>query len=166
MQAENDTRPPWELWTEAGLLDLMAGNHDAAKFVVDIATVSHIYDDLVDGDKPVPPAAGHDLVWRLLFEIPVNSFFVEHQATLRPVLVTSLLNWRAANEMEQGAVLEELRISHVTRYALADVLLICMLLAGGKDHAERNARRARLMGQADTWAHYKAEHLPKEQKQC
>jgi hypothetical protein len=154
--------PPWEVYSPGGLLELMAGNQDAAKFITDIAAVSHIYDDLVDADKPVPPAAAHDLVWRLMFEIPVNPFFCTHQAALRPVLITSILNWRAANDMERGAAIEELRISHVTRYALADVVLICMLLAGGKEHAERNARRARLMGQNDTWANYRSEHFPKE----
>ena len=74
----------------------------------------------------------------------------------------AILNWRAANDMEASGSLEELRIAHSIRYALSDVVLMCMALTGGAEHAATNARRARLMGQNDTWAHYRAEHLPKE----
>lgn len=152
--------PPWELWSPAGLLDLVCGNEWAARFLLDIAALSHTYDDLIDRDKPVTDGAIHQMVWRALVSIPENPFFNQHQAALRPVLATSILNWRAANDMEKSGCLEKLRISHATRYELSDVLLLCMLLTGGMEHAASNAQRARLMGQNDTWANYRAEHFP------
>lgn len=155
--------PPWELWSAEGLSDLLCGNQDACKFIVDIAAVSHIYDDLIDADKAVPSEAVHRMVWLLAVEIPANQFFNANQHAFRPVMATAILNWRAANDIEAGGNLEELRIAHAIRYSLADVLLLCLNLLGGPEYAARNARRARLMGQNDTWAHYQSEHLPKEQ---
>jgi hypothetical protein len=77
---------------------------------------------------------------------------------IRPVLITGILNWKAATDIERDGCTEELRIAHALRYAIADILLISMEIVGGHEHAMRNARRARLMSQADTWAHYKDEH--------
>ena len=155
-------KPEWELYSEQGLLDLLCGNRDAVQFMIDISRVSHTYDDLIDRDKPVPDACIHDMVWSLLVTIPVNPFYRAHQNTLRPVLITSIMNWRASLEMERSQSDEELRIAHVTRYSLADALLLCMVLTGGHEHAARHARRARLMAQADTWANYASEHTTKE----
>ena len=157
--------PPWELWSKSGLLDLVAGNEWAARFLLDVAAWSHAYDDLIDQDKPVPTQAIHAMMWRVLVDIPENPFFKTHQDALRPVLATSVLNWRAANDMEKSGCLEQLRISHATRYELSDLLLLCMVLTGGAEHAAQNAQRARLMGQNDTWAHYRAEHF-QEKRPC
>lgn len=99
------TTPPWELYTPAGILELMAGNTHAAQFLVDIARCSHTYDDLIDRDKPVADSAIHDLVWAMLVTLPTNPFYREHQDAIRPVLVTAILNWQAANDMEADGVM-------------------------------------------------------------
>jgi hypothetical protein len=154
--------PPWETYSEAALLDLLCGNADAARFVIDIAQCSHAYDDLIDRDKPVPDATVHGLVWKLLVSVPVNAFFRQHQDTIRPVLITAILNWHAATQMEKTGCAEELHVAHALRYALGDVVLLCMALLGGHQYAMDNARRARLMAQADTFAHYASEHPAQE----
>lgn len=157
-----DHQPPWELFTPEALSELLCGNDDAARCVRDIARCSHTYDDLIDRDKPVADAVIHDLIWTLMIALPVNPFYRAHQDVIRPVLITGILNWQAATDIERSGCEEELRLSHVLRYAVADVLLICMEITGGHEHAMRHARRARLMSQADTWAHYRSEHHPME----
>ena len=154
--------PPWETFSDAALLELMCGNTDAARMVIDLAQCSHAYDDLIDRDKPVEDATVHGLMWKLLVSLPVNPFFRQHQDTIRPVLITGILNWHAATGMEKTGCAEQLHIAHATRYALADVILLCMAIVGGHEHAMRNAQRARLMAQADTWAHYSTEHPSRE----
>ncbi len=156
------TKPSWETYSEAGLLELLCGNADAARFVVDIAQCSHAYDDLIDRDKPVPDDVVHGLMWKLLVTVPTNSFYRQHQDTLRPVLITGILNWHAATGMEKSSCLEQLHVSHALRYALGDIVLLCMAIVGGHGHAMKNAQRARLMCQCDTFAHYASEHPTQE----
>lgn len=157
-----NTTPPWETYSEAGLLELMLGNQDAARFVIDIAQCSHAYDDLIDRDKDIPDATVHGLMWKLLVTMPVNPFFRQHQDTIRPVLITGILNWHAATQMEKTGCAEQLHVAHALRYAIGDVVLMCMAIVGGHQHAMDNAHRARLMAQADTFAHYSTEHPPLE----
>lgn len=159
------SRPPWELYSYEKLLHLMAGNVDAVQFLLDIARCSHVYDDLIDKDKPIPDEAVHDLVWTMLISMPLNPFYAANHAALRPVLITAILNWRAANEMEASSDAEELRIAHVLRYSLADLILLCMVLTGGPAHAARNAKLAALISREDTWANYFAESS-KKGKSC
>lgn len=139
------------------LNELLCGDKNAADFYLQVARWSHTYDDLVDGDKVLTAEHLHTFVWRMLFGIPLNPFFVAHQDTLRPLLMTGILNWIAANEMEQSKKTEELRVSHIIRYSVGDILLASMVLTGGVEHARANARRARLAIQDETWLHYATE---------
>lgn len=154
------THPEWEPLDAALLRELLCGDESAMAFYRHVANLSHTYDDLIDGDKVVSPQELHNFVWTALFELPLNPFFDRHQTVLRPLLMTGILNWIAANEMEHSGSVEERRVSHVTRYAVGDVLLAAMTLTGGIDHARRHARRARLSLQDETWAHYSTEKTP------
>lgn len=153
--------PEWTPFSVAELRMLLCGNEDAVQFYLHVADASHVYDDLADCDKIVSTADLHAFVWRLLFEIPLNPFFNVHQATLRPVIMTGILNWVAANEMEKSGSAEQLRVAHAIRYSVGDVLLASMVLTGGFEHARANAHRARLMMQDETWSHYAQENAHK-----
>ena len=160
MHDASSTHPAWEPLNAELLRELLCGDEDAVAFYRHVANLSHTYDDLIDGDKAVSPPQVHAWVWTALFELPLNPFFVRFEGTLRPLLMTGILNWIAANEMERSGSREELRVAHVTRYAVGDVLLAAMTLTGGIDHARRHARRARLSLQDETWAHYSTEMTP------
>lgn len=149
---------PWRAHAEPELLELLAGNRDAVRLFLDLAFWSHVYDDLIDGDRRVEPAELHRAMWLAAIEIPANPFYQQHRATLAPLLAASILNWRAANDMEASGSIEELRIAHALRYQLTDVLILSMAIVGGAEYAATHARRARLCVQRDTWAHYLKEH--------
>lgn len=157
--AAESTQPvPWGKNTRASVLELMSGNEDATDLVTMVADWSHVYDDLIDKDKPVTDAQIHQAMWTLLGGLDLNPFFQKHSTTLRPLLMAGVLNWHAANQMERSGCVEQLRIAHVLRYSGADVAMVSMLLAGGYEHAVSNAARCRLLAQYDTWAHYFKEH--------
>ena len=95
--------PPWETFTPEALAELLCGNADAIRCVQTIARCSHTYDDLIDRDKPVADDSIHDLIWSLLVALPVNPFFRAHQDVIRPVLITGILNWKAATSPPPSA---------------------------------------------------------------
>lgn len=149
--------PPWPRATQQDLLELMAGNEDAVKLVRDIVFWSHRYDDLVDGD-PVTAEDVHRVMYKLLVALPMNPFYRQHEDMFRGVILTGVLDWLAANQMQESGELEELRIAHVIRYSICGVAMLAMTLTGGYEHAMKNARRCRLLSQYDTWDHYLSEH--------
>lgn len=150
-------KPQWEALSTETLSELLCGDSDAIEFYLHVARWTHTYDDLVDADKPITEEQLHVFVWRMLFDIPLNPFFDKYQGIFRPLLMNGILNWIAANDMEASKDKEQLRVAHVIRYSVGDILLAAMAITGGMEHARKNARRARLMIQDETWIHYLTE---------
>lgn len=136
------------------LREVLCGDENAAALYRGLAEWANTYDDLVDKDKPVSTDQLHRFVWFMMFDLPLNPFYARHQDVLRPLVMTGILNWVAANDMESSKAAEELRVAHVIRFAGGDILLAAMALTGGIEHARRHARRARLSLQNETWKHY------------
>jgi hypothetical protein len=155
---QNPDLLPWPSAQDGEWLSLMCGNQDAVQFVLDIAYWSHIYDDLIDRDKPVSDETIHKVMWKVMIGLPMNPFYRLHQDMLRPLIITGIINWHAANQMEQSGCTEQLRVAHVTRHSIGDIALMAMALAGGQDHAIKNAHRCRLLMQTGSWAQYRQEH--------
>lgn len=158
MTAECETDlPPWDQQV-ASYEDLFLGNQDAIRFMTTVSRWSHLYDDLIDGDKEIDPEFVHSVMWDLMVSLPLNKFYVANASMLAPVFATGILNWRGANEMEASGSKEELYISHATRYSINDLALMVMTIVGGPVHAAKYARDARLSFQRDTISHYLREH--------
>lgn len=151
--------PPWEQYSDDAMLEMLGGNRDALRLCNDLSFICHIYDDLIDGDKPVRQKDIHSLIWKAMLALPANPFYRTHEGMFRPLLVTSILNWHAANQMEKSGSVEQLRVAHVIRFDLASVILMASALTCGQEYAAENAARIRLMLQNDTWANYSKEHL-------
>ena len=145
--------PPWD-GQVASFEELFLGNTDAIHFMSVVSRWSHLYDDLIDGDKEIDPEFIHAVMWDIMVGLPSNKFYITHAASLTPIMATGIINWRGANEMERNGCKEELYISHATRYSVGDVALMAMALLGGPMHAAMYARDARLSFQRDTIAHY------------
>jgi hypothetical protein len=148
--------PPWDQRV-ASYEDMFLGNRDATRLMLIVSKWSHLYDDLIDKDKPVPDEFVHEVMWSLMVELPLNRFYVVNADMLAPIFATGILNWRGANDMEKSGCKEELYISHATRYSINDLALMVMTLLGGPEHAAKYARDARLSFQRDTIAHYMRE---------
>ena len=114
---------------------------------------------MIDKDKEVTEDQINWVMWELLVGLQLNPFYTANSIILTPIVMSGILNWHAANQIEKIGDLEELRISHSIRYSICDVGMVSMILAGGLEHAKKYARVARLLFQCDTWEHYKSEHL-------
>lgn len=152
--------PPWGACTQEDKDRFFCGNKDASYIMSALARWTHIYDDLIDGDS-VDPANVHDMFWDLLIDLPANPLYRQLEHLIRPIYITGILNWRGANDIERAGDIEELHVSHATRYSIVDIGFILMVACGGRQHAEKHAKEMRLKFQCDTWDHYLNEHFAK-----
>ena len=97
------------------------GNDDAGRLVAHLCDVAHVWDDLIDGDKLVPPEAINRVFEKTLFAIPANPFFQQHRAALLPLIYTGILGYVTANRMERSGDPHQIEIAHGLRYAVAHV---------------------------------------------
>lgn len=131
------------------MLHAFKGNQAAVDYVLMVAKVADVWDDLIDRDTPVSDEAINAAFWTLAIEIPGNPFYRAHIDDLRPVLATGITNWLIANKIERDDTLPHraIEIAHVIRYSIADVVLMAALLAGGREWAAEVGPELRLRSQ-------------------
>jgi len=131
------------------MLYAFKGNQSAVDFVLMVARVVDVWDNLIDKDKPVTDKEINDAFWTLAIEMPANAFYRHFADDLRPVMATGIVNWMTANKMERSKEINHraIEIAHVIRYSIADVALMAALLCGGHEWASEIGPELRLRSQ-------------------
>lgn len=131
------------------LLHAFKGNQAAVEFVLMLARVADVWDNLIDRDNPVSDEAINSAFWILAVEMPGNAFYREYIDDLRPVMATGILNWMTATRMERDDTLPHraIEIAHVIRYSIADVVMMVTLICGGSEWAAQVGPELRLRSQ-------------------
>ena len=136
------------------LMRYFHNDETAVELAFMLARLSHIWDDLIDKDKPVSDADINAAFWMALVQIPANDFYQQFGATLRPVMASAILNWIGANTLEKRGNLHDIEVAHVTRYALADVLMLMATLIGGHTWGFECAADIRMLCQKNVFRDY------------
>jgi hypothetical protein len=113
----------------------LKGNASAMKFCADIVEVSHVWDDLVDCDKPVPAALADRTFRKMMLEIPANEFYRANFGFLQPVMILIWAQWDAANKMEKHPIKDDFVKTYMLRASLYQLFHACAVLCGGLDWA-------------------------------
>lgn len=111
------------------------GNTSAMRFCADVVEVSHVWDDLVDCDKPVSAATADKTFRKMMLEIPANDFYRENFGFLHSVMILIWAQWDAANRMEARPMKNDLVKTFMLRAALYQLFHACAVLCGGLDWA-------------------------------
>lgn len=114
------------------LLQLMQGNADAAAFIADTFSVLHIWDDLIDRDKPLTDDDIDGAFWRALIELPRNAFYRQHFDRLNPILMVAITDWKTATRSERTATcLNERAMSYTIRSSYLNLIVHAAIIIGG-----------------------------------
>ncbi|WP_027184819.1 hypothetical protein [Desulfovibrio inopinatus] len=119
------------------LHDVLQGNRDAVHLCHILTDLSHIWDDLVDRDKPVDNAAINRAFWGALILVNENSFFIQNREHLLPVMRRWVNNWLTANTFEARGTGQDYHVSFILRNRLTDVILEMAYLIGGYEWQRR-----------------------------
>lgn len=113
----------------------MQGNQHAIQLVRDWTKALHLWDDLIDGDKPVSTDDVNAIFRKMLVEIPANPFFASHAPALLPVLSSGITAWHASNVFEASGRRELIAQAHMLRMQVASVFVACAEIIGGHQWA-------------------------------
>lgn len=123
---------------------ILDGNRDAALFVSMLFRVLHLWDDLIDKDKPIHDEEINLAMFLALVQIPRNPFYRANFAELSPIVSSSIVNWMYATQQERAAPSE---VTFVVRSDYINVLLKAAEIVGGVNFAA--ARQASIR----EWCH-------------
>lgn len=111
------------------------GNAAAMRFCADMVTVAHVWDDLVDADKPVPSDIADMAFRKMMLEMPANEFYRANFTFLHPVIVMIWAQWTAANAMEADQIKGDREKAFMLRASLYQLFHACAAICGGLDWA-------------------------------
>jgi hypothetical protein len=138
----------------AFLTDALAGHEQAVDYCLLLIRVASVWDDLVDGDKPVTTEDVNAGFMAALIDLPMHPFFRQHGAFLMPVLIQSANDWQTANLFEKSGGEYEHHISYVIRSSVMNVVTVCAYIVGGSDLAKQANAKVHYGLTRETFADY------------
>lgn len=135
----------------------LKGHADAIRLVNQWHKVLHLWDDLIDGDRPVTGKQVNQAFTLALVDIPTNPFFQAHSAHLLPLLSSGITSWHVANVMERDGCRELLAQAHMHRIQVGAVFVACAEIIGGRDWAVEVGPRMWQLTQGDRLTDYVSE---------
>jgi hypothetical protein len=109
----------------------LVGNQAAVGFCLDIVAIAHIWDDLIDKDKPVTDDQINGLMFTALIGIQANPFYSQYRDDLRPVMASAICQWQTANELEKSDDTNDHDKAFVLRASILSIVQFCAMLIGG-----------------------------------
>ena len=131
-------------------------NPDAGRFLRDMFSVAHAWDDLTDRDKPFDEAATDNAFEALLVRLPMNPFYTQHINLLHPIVMMAVLNWQMATRLERKADADTERFAYVLRSSYADLFPMVFWILKGKAAALDAAEEARRAVHSESICEYRA----------
>lgn len=116
------------------LLKIAAGNHDALRWMWSVWCFTHLYDDLVDRDKPVEANDAARELMRFIEQMALNPFFRAHAASLTTLLVSAVNRWMMGDKMAKSERGDERVMARAVRCGDVDLYLHVAYLIGGWEH--------------------------------
>jgi len=109
------------------------GNYSAVLFVTELLDLWHIWDDLIDKDKPVLDATINHAFITALVTLPRNDFYQANFWVLNPIVSSAITNWIASTTLEREE--DSLDIAYRLRSSYLDILSMVAEIIGGRDWA-------------------------------
>lgn len=115
-------------------LSWFKGNQEALDLYNATALIAEMWDNLIDKDKEVSDEDVHKLMNAALIGLPLNPFFLKHNATFYPLLITSAASYVASTKLEKSSDPLEVEHAHMLRFSIYMMPLLAAILAGGLEH--------------------------------
>ena len=120
-----------------GKLEWFGGNQDALNMFRAFVDLSHVWDDLVDRDKPVPADAINRAFLTCLVYLPANPFYRAIQDQILPMWLVVVSSYETANAFEKDKDAHGLEIAHGLRYAAGNIIAYAVHVCLGAEEAKK-----------------------------
>lgn len=117
---------------------VLMDNKDAIHMANELFFISQVWDDLVDGDKPVGADTINRMMWTAMIDLPLNPFYQRNFVSLHPIVRASIMDWLVATDFESEFLKGKKRpidpsVPYVLRDSLTAILCHMAYLIGGYD---------------------------------
>lgn len=145
--------------TEEQKLAWFGGNRDALNLFHSLVSLVHIWDDLIDKDKPVEDTDINKAFLIALVYMPANPFYQKIQHQVLPMWLASASAFEVATKFEKEKDEHGIEIAHNLRYAAGHVVAYMSILCLGYEQAQKFLPEIWKLIVDDRFEDYRKEHL-------
>lgn len=117
------------------ILEWAKGDQDAADFLVQMAEIARLADDIVDEDVNRQRNACW-LLSRCLSRLPLNPFFAKNAASLAPLVNMIIIYWEKSDEWRRSGDRQKQTFGFVMREGIQMLATSVGFIVGGYEHAK------------------------------
>ncbi len=103
---------------------------NAIRFLQSLFAVAEVWDDLTDGDKPVPVEDVNAAFMTALIDLPSNPFFTSFKDQLVPLMIVGINAWQDSNKLQAGTLTER-ALAYVLRDWYCEIAAFCVFVLHG-----------------------------------
>ena len=118
-----------------GKLEWFGGDQDALNVYRMFVDLAHLWDDLVDKDKPTTENQINNAFLICLVYLPANPFYQTIQRAILPMWLVVVSAYQTANHFEQNKDEHGLEIAHTLRYAVGNIVAYMVHVCVGPEKA-------------------------------
>lgn len=144
-----------------GKIEWFNGNEDAFRVFQMLLNLAHIWDDLVDKDKPhlVNEFSINNAFLICLVYLPMSPFYRSIQYDVLPMWITVVSGYEAANLYERNKDPHGIEIAHTLRYAAGNIVAYMIHVCVGAEKAREYIPEMWKIMVFERYDAYKKEHL-------
>lgn len=120
-----------------GKLEWFGGNQDALNMYRAFVDLAHLWDDLVDKDKPVSADEINRAFLTCLVYLPANPFYRQIQDQILPMWLVVISSFETANKFEADKDPHGIEIAHSLRYAAGNIVAYAVHVCVGAEEAKK-----------------------------
>lgn len=110
------------------------GNVSAIDYIMELYKIAHIWDDIIDKDKPLADNDVHKAFIATLVILPYNEFYRQNIDYLLPLQHNAILQWIDANALEKMDTNSKHK-AYMLKASFLQIVNCCAALIGGNDWA-------------------------------
>ncbi len=122
---------------EVGKLEWFGGNNDALNMYRAFVDLAHLWDDLIDKDKPVSADEINRAFLTCLVYLPANPFYRHIQEQILPMWLVVISSFETANKFEADKDPHGIEIAHSLRYAAGNIIAYAIHVCVGAEEAKK-----------------------------
>ena len=119
-----------------GKLEWFGGNENALRMFNAFVDLAHVWDYLVDKDKPISADDINRAFLTCLVYLPANPFYRSIQNEILPMWVTVVSAYETANFFEANKDAHGIEIAHGLRYAAGNIMAYAVFVCVGAEKAK------------------------------
>lgn len=124
-----------------------------------IANMTHIWDDLIDKDKPVSDESINNMMRIALIQLPSNRVYQKVQSVAPAFWAAIISAYEAANKFEKDKDEKGIEIAHVLRYSAGNLFAVAMECCVGYEKAREMIPEMWKVVVFERFEEYRKEHL-------